>query len=304
MPNRSVRFNRLPMGEVVAVILLGSPLIVYGNFHLSRPTAIARQEVLFPGITYKHSVKKSFSRPVSIHIVEIDLKHRGIEVFVTPPSIEQSADLIQARTTSEFLREFDLQLAINANFFYPFREKTPWDYYPKSGDGVNVVGLAIGNGQSYGKSNPDFPALCFSATNKAQIVERSHCPSGTVEAIAGSQIIVDRNRPSIKFADTSFSRQPYPRTAVATNVAGDKLWLFIIDGKQPFYSEGVTLAELAQIVLQPGVYRALNLDGGGSTTLAIATPTGARSLNSPIQNKLPMQERPVANHLGFRALQK
>jgi exopolysaccharide biosynthesis protein len=211
---------------------------------------------------------------------------------------------IQARTTSEFLEEFDLQLAINGNFFYPFREKTPWDYYPQSKDGVNLVGLAISNGQTYSKKQVKYPALCFSTGKRAKIVDNGDCPLGTVQAIAGNQILVDRGSPVATFSNSSFYSQPYPRTVAATNRAGDKLWLFIIDGKQPFYSEGVTIPELARIVSLPEIDRAVNLDGGGSTTLATDSPTGARLLNSPIQNKLPMQERPIANHLGFRASKK
>jgi exopolysaccharide biosynthesis protein len=75
--------------------------------------------------------------------------------------------------------------------------------------------------------------------------------------------------------------------------------LIIVDGKQPFYSEGVTLRELAAIAIDLGANTALNLDGGGSTTLVIADGLETKILNSPIHNKIPMNERPVANHLGF-----
>jgi len=67
------------------------------------------------------------------------------------------------------------------------------------------------------------------------------------------------------------------------------------------YSEGMTIVELAKFVQQLGVDRALNLDGGGSTTLVMGTRLGARVLNAPIHTKVPMRERPVANHLGFYA---
>lgn len=44
---------------------------------------------------------------------------------------------------------------------------------------------------------------------------------------------------------------------------------------------------------------ALNLDGGGSTTMVVSDRKGIGGLNSPIHTKLPMRERPVANNLGF-----
>lgn len=125
--------------EILGVILLASPLLLYAKFHLSCPSISNSQKVLFPGGIYKHYIDRSIPRPVSIHIVEIDLKTPGIEAVVTPPQGGKPPDEIKARTTSEFLTEFNLQIAINANFFYPFREKTPWDYYPKSGAGVNLA---------------------------------------------------------------------------------------------------------------------------------------------------------------------
>lgn len=67
-----------------------------------------------------------------IHIVTIDLTAPGIKVFVTPGSPGPDRAEIQARTTTEFVREFQVQFAVNANFFYPFYTKTPWDYYPRS----------------------------------------------------------------------------------------------------------------------------------------------------------------------------
>jgi hypothetical protein len=56
--------------------------------------------------------------------------------------------------------------------------------------------------------------------------------------------------------------------------------------------------------MELGAYKALNLDGGGSTTLVVADSGGTRSLNSPIHTRIPMRQRPVANHLGFYARPK
>ncbi len=39
-----------------------------------------------------------------------------------------------------------------------------------------------------------------------------------------------------------------------------------------------------------------------ATTLVISNGSGTEVLNAPIHNKIPMNERPVANHLGFYAL--
>jgi exopolysaccharide biosynthesis protein len=49
-----------------------------------------------------------------------------------------------------------------------------------------------------------------------------------------------------------------------------------------------------------GARYAMNLDGGGSSTMVVADKDGrARILNSPIDNLIPGRERPVADHLGI-----
>ena len=90
---------------------------------------------------------------------------------------------------------------------------------------------------------------------------------------------------------------------VALDAAGTTLLLVVVDGRQPNYSGGVTLPELADLVVEFGGWAALNLDGGGSSTLVAEGPDGRpRVLNSPIHGRHPPgRERPVANHLGVYA---
>jgi exopolysaccharide biosynthesis protein len=80
------------------------------------------------------------------------------------------------------------------------------------------------------------------------------------------------------------------------------LIIVVIDGRQPNYSEGASIAEVADVMLKYGAYTALNLDGGGSSTLVAQGKSGeSMVLNSPIDNRIPGRERPVANHLGIYA---
>ncbi|MBW4623386.1 MAG: phosphodiester glycosidase family protein [Cyanosarcina radialis HA8281-LM2] len=234
---------------------------------------------------------------MTIHIVTIDLNTPGIKVLVTPGKLTSDRTATKARTTSEFLREFKLQLAINANFFHPFRENTPWDYYPRSGDRVGVIGQAIGNGDRYAPIKRNWPVLCFQSNNRAQILPHGDCPQDTVQAIAGSNLLVDQGKAIVP--NPNEPDKPYARVPVGINRQGDKLWLVLVDGKQPFYSEGIKEVELVKMLEELGVYTAVNLDGGGSTTLVMATGSEPKLLNAPIHTKLPMRERPVANHLGF-----
>lgn len=288
--------------------LLALPLLLYGQSHFRRPARVNQERTLFQGIAYKRDIRIS-PRPLVIHIVAIDLTAPGVKVQVTPgtPTVgpEEIPTEINALTTSEFLKKFKLQLAINASFFYPFREVTPWDYYPHSGNRANVVGEAIANGSSYSQVDQSFPALCFNANNRAQIVAKAECPKGTIQGIAGNQLLIaDGKAVNLNLSKISDQSKPYPRVAAAIDKQGKKLWLILVDGKQPLYSEGATTAELTKIILELGADQALNLDGGGSTTLVAATDKEPNLLNAAIHTKLPMRERPVANHLGFSALPK
>jgi Exopolysaccharide biosynthesis protein related to N-acetylglucosamine-1-phosphodiester alpha-N-acetylglucosaminidase len=64
----------------------------------------------------------------------------------------------------------------------------------------------------------------------------------------------------------SFAENRHPRTAIAKLKDG-KLLLTAVDGRQPGFSVGMTLLELAEFLLEIGAEDAINLDGGGSTTM-------------------------------------
>ncbi len=59
-----------------------------------------------------------------------------------------------------------------------------------------------------------------------------------------------------------------PRTVIAQRKDGIVLFL-VIDGRQPGYSIGASMNEVIEILVRYGAYNAANLDGGGSTTLAV-----------------------------------
>lgn len=58
-----------------------------------------------------------------------------------------------------------------------------------------------------------------------------------------------------------------PRTALGYNA--DTLFLIVADGRQPKYSTGLTLYELASILIELGATEAINLDGGSSSTFVV-----------------------------------
>lgn len=67
-------------------------------------------------------------------------------------------------------------------------------------------------------------------------------------------------------ASKSFAETRHPRTAVAKLKDG-KFLMMTVDGRQPGVSVGMSLQELAEYLLNLGAVDAMNLDGGGSTTM-------------------------------------
>lgn len=301
--SRQPRFGEdgMPWNWVLRIgrlVVLAGPLLWFGAGVNRRPPQTTAHHALFQGVQY-HRTYRPAPRPTMLHVVKVNLAAPGLQVLVTPGQARALEWETNARTTSAFLREFKLQLAVNANFFHPFAENTPWDYYPRMGDRVGVVGQAISNAVEYGPPLQNWPVLCF-LTQAAQILATETCPKGTQHAVAGSTVIVAQGQPAPNLA-TLPQAHAYSRTAIALDRSGKTLWIVIVDAKQWGYSEGITLAELAEVAIAQGADTALNLDGGGSATLVTATSGGPKVLNAPAHAKIPMQERPVANHIGFYA---
>jgi hypothetical protein len=72
------------------------------------------------------------------------------------------------------------------------------------------------------------------------------------------------------YGSSSFVAGRHPRTAVAYNKRTNKLFFVTVDGRQPRYSRGMTLAGLTSFLRSRlGATDALNIDGGGSTTMVV-----------------------------------
>jgi hypothetical protein len=294
--DKSIQRTQMIGIKALLLLLLGLPIVIPAWGYFQRPATDSLILNLASGVTYERT-HLTQPRPNVMHVARIDLQQPQLELLVTPGAIATDDRELHARTTSQFLTRYQQDLAINASFFYPFQENAPWDYYPMVGDRVNAVGYAASNGKVYSDGDvPTWPVICFDAQNHVQILAQPNCPKSTQQGVSGNELILNAGQPSaLKEKD-----QPYPRTIVGTDATGNQLWLVVIDGKQPWYSEGMTIAETIPLLQKMGITTALNLDGGGSVAMVRSTPMGPTILNAPIHNKLPMTERPIANHLGFR----
>jgi hypothetical protein len=86
-----------------------------------------------------------------------------------------------------------------------------------------------------------------------------------------------------------FIEARHPRTFIGQNDDSTKIFLCTVDGRQST-SLGMNFMEMANFLLSIGIKNALNLDGGGSTTMVVQ----GQIVNSPSDSS---GERPVANTL-------
>ena len=261
-----------------------------------RPPRTDVSETLFQGVTYTRRARSS-PRPLMIHALRIDVTAPGIRFLVTPGDTSKGMDA-RAATTTEFARRYGVQLAVNGSFFTPISgvDYLPDSYYPHSGDPVDITGLSVSDGQSYSPDQAGHAKLCL-MPGRASITD-GLCPDDARNVLAGDLIIARNGQP----ATMAPQQVVHPHTAAGVDAAGLTLWLIVVDGRQPDYSEGMTLPELAELALELGADTVLNLDGGGSSAMVVGEENGPRLLNAPIHTRIPMRERPVGNHLGVFAL--
>ncbi len=286
--------RKLTRNIIGALVVMGLCLGGYLLYDRGRPVPIPMKQKLYEGVTYRRIVRY-LPRPMIAHVLTIDTKEKGIEFLITPPDSEGETPL-KARTTSQFLEEFDLQIAINGGGFSPWWSHSPADYYPHVGDPIAPFGLTASNGKVYWTTADTEgipPALFISRRNALSFNNK---PNRVHSAISGDRMIVLKG----KIAPDREGEEVEPRTAVGINRNGRYVYLVVVDGRQPFYSEGATFTELAQLLIDQDAYMAMSLDGGGSSTMVIEGDNGKpRILNSPIDHYIPGTERPVGTHLGI-----
>jgi hypothetical protein len=257
----------------------------------------------FAGVTYIDRVE-SAPRPWHAHLAQIDLATPGLRFALSAPA---GAREVVRQTTREFLQAQGAQVAINAHYFLP---------WPSTDLDADAIGIGASGGrvfsafevpvQSYALV-ASAPGLNLDPRNRATIVHRDPSdPSGrrVLEpvtlwtTVSGSaQIVTDGAVTIPEYADEahpgavltpggpngySNAKSWYAalnaRSAIGLSRDARTLTLFTVDARGG--SAGMTVREVAEVLARDyGVWQALNLDGGGSTSLAMADPaTGMATL--------------------------
>jgi hypothetical protein len=277
------------LAPVLVSCALGCGFGSYMLWAAWRPQPANTYRALQSGVSYTRQ-SRQYPRPIVVHVIQVDLRTPGLRIMVTPRDVAADEPM-RARTVKRFLNEFDMSVAINGNAFYPFHSRHALDYYPRSGDPVKVLGYAASRGTVYGSPKRRYPSIYFGTDHRASFEQPTQ---GIYNVISGFDMIA-RAGQRIPPSGNSL----HPRTGIGLDASGDTLLLMVVDGRQAGYSEGVSLRELADLMIEFGADTAMNLDGGGSSTLAVRERGNARVLNTPIHARIAGLSRPVANHLGI-----
>jgi len=166
--------------------------------------------------------------------------------------------------------------ATNADFFDMFSDNHP------SGP-VIKDGKAIANADSH---------RAFFGVDKAGnpvIGDFRHEPwlkGNMKEAVAGLQRILKNGEFGDVWPGERFCSDRHPRTAVGITAEGDVI-VFIVDGRLPEHSNGMTLYDVAVKLKELGAVNAINLDGGGSSTFLVRLEEGFKICNFPVDARTP-----------------
>ena len=231
------------------------------------------------------------------HVVTVDLTTKGVALAALSAAGPETIVPPIPRTflVSDILQQTRTQVAVNANLFtvccsYDNSMKTALLGLAYTND---AMWSPIGNIPRKPKPPPgNFLSSLIVANGRTSIVtlkKGQSLPPGLTLAVTGTHRILTGGKNTAPKDTTPSWFDPTARTVVGYGAGPDSkqqlvapwLWLVAIDASNSSPS-GVTLPQAADLLLSLGATDAINLDGGGSTTMVRQEPNGAFSfINTP-----------------------
>lgn len=245
-----------------------------------------RKEKLAPGLVWRHThTTQLFKSPQNIHALQVDLDKRQLELaFVTDTFLP----------TSQFGKENKALAAVNAGFFKIKEGRGSATY-------LRVNGQTIDNLPT--QDHPQLRgALILKGGSNARVeyaqpnTVYNESPADETILVTGPVLLLNG---ALQPLDTtsSFVTHRHPRTCVCT-LDRNRILLVTADGRND-EALGLSLFELAKLLQMLHCRNAINLDGGGSTTMWIKDKPENGVVNCPSDNGKfdHFGERPCANAL-------
>lgn len=263
----------LLLGIILAVCSLG---IVKGQT-VSDSLAIvsAQWKIESPqkGIIHKYvSIPQLYQVPQSISLIEID-PGAGLKVGVTVSD--------KMRETSRMASEQGAIAAINGSYFDMKRGNSVC-FLKVDRQVVDTTTLGEFARRVTGAVSIRKGKMKIISWNR-QIEKQYKGKKGIVLA-SGPLMLKDGRYYDWSLCEKDFIRTKHPRSAVALTKDG-KILFITVDGRFLKYAGGVSIPELAHLIRILGGKDAINLDGGGSTTLWLSGAPDNGIVNYPCDNK-------------------
>ena len=247
----------------------------------------------------------SFPDLMVMNALRVDLSDPSLQFYTSPRYADYSVDNYEAAgyTATNFLVNNDLQVVINANYFHdPGTDDTESpDYTEPEGTPFDLIGLEISRGQVVSpQDSSDYTSTFMFATNNQVTFIPTNWPAqpttGAYTAVTGLYPILlsNINVGSNYINDPDLVHQVNPRTAFGLSQDRRYLYMIVIDGRQAGYSDGALDWETAAWLQLLGASDGANMDGGGSSCMAMQDSTGAAiPLNLDSASAADGSERPV-----------
>lgn len=196
--------------------------------------------------------------PLSVAVLKADLRNENVEIVNTPPHrFGKKSGTVYPETVMRFAKRENTEAALNACFF---KYRTPLDYV------YEPLGIHIHRGEVLNKPLPKLSALFFTKDRKIIITAKQDAgsiPQGAVYAVSGFNKILENGK---IIADGKLRDS---RTIAGIDGGGQILFILFAEGENKRRSIGMSIEEAAFFMRKLGVSDAIQLDGGGSSTLII-----------------------------------
>ena len=214
---------------------------------------------LYDGVRITDVIFTYCAKPTRMIIAEVDLNKNVTIVTSTPDNKPEVGKILQQVT---------VQAEKAGGLFYKdgvaIKTEIGWE--------ADHVFYMLKDGTAHITSVPEF-----------KLVERE-----VVHAIGGWQRMVQDGEVVKNFTVNDNAMQFHPRTFVGVSADNRKVYLFVVDGRQPEYSNGMRLEDMMLLCQGAGCYQAFNMDGGGSTTMVRRVEKGSsvsfEVMNQPSDN--------------------
>jgi hypothetical protein len=250
-----------------------------------------------PGLEYRLDVATT-PRPLRWHVLTVDLRQQQLAFASVVADDPDGAGPAEATLVDPLAlaKRSQVVAAVNCNAFSVLRKPEGKGAlsFP-AGAEADILGLALHERATRSPSEGAYVDFWLDAQRRPALGP----PPVGAEVVAG---VAGFSRCVRDGKVVGGNDALHPRTAVGFSADGNTVWLVVVDGRQPGYSEGVSTAELGHYLAGLGATQALNLDGGGSSAMILQDAGGElRVVNSPSTKVAGISvARPIPNLLALR----